>query len=442
MKILILDPYPNCNYRISKDTSGGYGTANDFGNSLVSKILKKKFKQNSNWPPLFSAYTFSVLKKNGHDVKYSQNIPSNMDGFKIIIIVSSIVSYETEIDKITKIKKNYPDIKIFVIGPFATNNTNLYLKYNVSVITGEPEFFFLNNKNLDEFFDKDLINSDQNLSKLEDLPYPDWVGMGYNLKKINNLFGKHLSVPILGTRGCPFSCFKYCVYPLQQGRKIRQREPADIVNEIKYFNQKYGVTMFIFRDPVFSINRKHTMEFCNELKKQNIKIKFIIETHLKILDSNLIIELKKVGLKAAKVGIESSDESVLQSADRYSESKDQQLAKIKELHQNNIAVSAMYIIGFPEDDEKSVLTTINYSIKLNTAYAQFSVWTPYPGTPIYKNYSEKIVTNKYENFTQYQLVYTHKKFSKDKIRSLLEKAYSKYYLRINWLIRFIKQIYF
>jgi radical SAM superfamily enzyme YgiQ (UPF0313 family) len=102
----------------------------------------------------------------------------------------------------------------------------------------------------------------------------------------------------------------------------------------------------------------------------------------------------------------------------------------------------MYIIGFPEDDEKSVLTTINYSIKLNTAYAQFSVWTPYPGTPIYKNYSEKIVTNKYENFTQYQLVYTHKKFSKDKIRSLLEKAYSKYYLRINWLIRFIKQIYF
>jgi hypothetical protein len=42
MKILILDPYPNCNYRIQKDTSGGYGTANDFGNSLVSKILKKK----------------------------------------------------------------------------------------------------------------------------------------------------------------------------------------------------------------------------------------------------------------------------------------------------------------------------------------------------------------------------------------------------------------
>ena len=39
-KILILDPEKKVDYRISKDTSGGYGTGNDFGYSIVPKILK------------------------------------------------------------------------------------------------------------------------------------------------------------------------------------------------------------------------------------------------------------------------------------------------------------------------------------------------------------------------------------------------------------------
>ena len=41
MKILILDIYKKVNYRISKDTSGGYGTGNDFGEGFVAQYLKK-----------------------------------------------------------------------------------------------------------------------------------------------------------------------------------------------------------------------------------------------------------------------------------------------------------------------------------------------------------------------------------------------------------------
>ena len=39
MKFVILDVYPKKNHRLIKDTAGGYGTGNDFGNSLFSKIL-------------------------------------------------------------------------------------------------------------------------------------------------------------------------------------------------------------------------------------------------------------------------------------------------------------------------------------------------------------------------------------------------------------------
>ena len=44
MKILILDPEINVSHRISKDTSGSYGTGNDFGDTMVPKLLKKTLK--------------------------------------------------------------------------------------------------------------------------------------------------------------------------------------------------------------------------------------------------------------------------------------------------------------------------------------------------------------------------------------------------------------
>ena len=62
-RIIILDVYRKTSYRISKDTSGGYGTGNDFGEGLVPFILKKSLKYASDWPPLFAAYTHAILNK-------------------------------------------------------------------------------------------------------------------------------------------------------------------------------------------------------------------------------------------------------------------------------------------------------------------------------------------------------------------------------------------
>ena len=39
MRFLILDVYPSNEFRLVKDTSGGYGAGNDFGNSFFSKLI-------------------------------------------------------------------------------------------------------------------------------------------------------------------------------------------------------------------------------------------------------------------------------------------------------------------------------------------------------------------------------------------------------------------
>ena len=110
MKILIIDPERQVSHRISKDTSGGYGTGNDFGDTLVPKILKKTLKLIHDWPPMFAIYSMAVLKKNGHEVTYTKKIPDNLVSYDQYVIVSSIVCCETEcefIKKISELKKKY-----------------------------------------------------------------------------------------------------------------------------------------------------------------------------------------------------------------------------------------------------------------------------------------------------------------------------------------------
>ncbi len=434
MRILILDPEKNVSHRISKDTSGGYGTGNDFGDSLIPSFLKKTLKKVHDWPPMFALYTMSVLKKYNHEVYYKKILPEDYKSYDLYIIVSSIVCCETEceyIKKLSILKK-----KIFVIGPFATSVPEKYCEAGGIVIKGEPEFYFLKNKDL-QFDSQDQIISFEHNYNLDDLPYPEWNAV-IQSNKTSLLFGTEKSLPILATRGCPYSCFKYCVYPLQQGRKPRHREPKFIVDELEYWNKKFDVKMFIFRDPVFSINKKHTIEFCEELISRKLNLKFVIETHLRILDSDLIKILKQAGLKAVKVGVESYDAEVLKASGRFSVTKDQQLEKIRELEKNNIQVSAMYILGFPTDNDETINKTINYSKKLNTTYAQFSVWTPYPGTPVFDEFKEKIIAKRYDEFDQYHLVFNHKIFSQQNIRNYLSKAYSLYYFRFSWLFKYIR----
>ena len=162
-----------------------------------------------------------------------------------------------------------------------------------------------------------------------------------------------------------------------------------------------------------------------------------IETHLKNIDESLAKLLKKAGVKLMYVGIESSDENVRKNSNRISENNFSQEKKISYLESIGIKVKAMYIVGMPTDTIETFKKTIEFAKKIKSSYAQFSVFTPYPGTPIFKEYQEKIITKKYENFTQWQLIFEHPNFKPDDISNLLNYSYKQYYFNINWIFTFL-----
>ena len=451
MKFLIVDIYTKDNWRLVKDTAGGYGTGNDFGNSLFSKIINKFVSKVISMPPMYAMYVFSILKKRKCEIEYTKLFDTEkIQNADFIILTSSIICHETEIEVLKKIINLGK--KVFVIGVFANVKKEEYLMKNSFVVRGEAESFFLNvnldKKNLEKYFDsnsnelKHQVATPEMVDNLDELPFPDW---NYYSKKYilrNNFldFNSKTAIPITATRGCPYSCFNYCTYPLQQGRKVRFRSVKNVVDEIKHWMETLGTNKFIFRDPVFSINRNYTIELCKEIIKKKLNISYLIETHLKNLDEELIKLLKESGLKLVYVGIESVNSEVLKDIKRFTVDHENQNKVIKKLVDNNIYVKSMFMFGNPEDNEHTIKETIRYSMKLPHQLVQFSVFTPYPGTPIFSMYENKIIETKMEKFNQYNLTFSHNNLDNEKITKLKNYAYKKFYFRIKNIPLILKSL--
>ena len=435
MKFLILDVYPADDWRLVKDTAGGYGTGNDFGSTFFSKALNKFVSKMISMPPMYAIYIYSILKVKGLEVEYEKDVKNQgaIDNADYIIMPSSIIASATEIETIKNLTKKSK--KIFVVGIFSSVLRENYKTKTSYVVPGEPEGFFLkisyNKKTLDSFFENNNIeNFGSNfVDNLDSLPFPGWdyYSKKYPLKNNFLGFNSKTAIPMLASRGCPYSCFNYCTYPLQQGRKVRLRSVKNILEEINHWIKTIGTNKFVFRDPAFSINRKFTVELCKEIINQGLKIEFLIETHLKNLDDELIDLLEKAGLKLVYVGIESSNPKVLNGIKRFTVDNDQQYIIIKKLVSKGIIVKAMYMFGNPDDDEGTIKNTIDYSLTLPNQLVQYSVFTPYPGTPIHKTYENKIVEKNYERFNQYNLVFAHKNLNNANITKLKNLGYRKFY---------------
>ena len=436
MNILILDVYPKKRYRISKDQNGAYGTANNYGTSLFSKLLSLIVKNSIDFPPLYAVQTCGELLNCGHNVSYSKELDLEKE-YDLYIMPSSIVCHETEIEYLKKLKKE--NKLVIIIGPFATSNPKKYVEAGGIVIKGEPEMFFhKSKKKISDFKKLPKIVENFTLYELDELSFPGWEVIFKNYVPKMKFLGPGPTININASRGCPYSCFYYCVYPLQQGRKLRLKSPNRLLDEMIYFNKKLNVSNFIFRDPVFSIDREHTKEICNTIIKSKYKFKIAIETHLKNIDNNLAKLLKKAGIKLIYVGIESEDVDVRKNSKRASEINSIQIQKINFLEKIGISVKAMYIIGMPTDSPNNFLKTVNYAKKINSSFAQFSVFTPYPGTPAFSEYKKIITKKKYEEFTQWQLVFKHKNFKENDVLKLLNFSYRSYYLRITWIKKYIR----
>ncbi len=434
MRVSIVDPYAARPSRVSKDTNGGFGTVNEYGSSGLARVLTWLKSRSVDWPPLHALYTAAVLRRAGHDVSYTRAAAAAPDA-DLYVVTSSIVCHETELGAIETLR--HKGVPVGVTGPFATAVPQPYLDAGAFVVAGEPEWFF-DAADWQAQALSGLLRA-PNGGSLDDLPLPAWdLAFATSPPRYGLLGGRSVALPILATRGCPYSCFHYCTYPLQQGRTVRARAPEAIVEEMRTWQERLGDVLFIFRDPVFSINRKHTIALCDAMERSGRRFRFVVETHLRNMDEELARRLRANGLEMVKVGVESVDRDVLAGSKRFFVQREAEVASIRMLEALGVRVACFYMLGFPLDTPETCRATIDYACTLNTYGAQFSVFTPYPGTPAFGDFAGRLTTGRWEDFTQFRLVFRHDTLDAPTVDRLLGDAYRRYYARPEWMVKFAR----
>ena len=287
---------------------------------------------------------------------------------------------------------------------------DVYNKINY-FITGESEFVLLDfisnyQTNTIQFVPGLTFRSGQKLisnqkqqiiSNLDDIGHYDY-SLFEDINFLRPYNGEILrAVDYELSRGCPFTC-SYCVetviqkyYDFQShtskgGLKkandyLRNKSAKQIFQELKILHEKYKVKLIRCQDTNFLTIKKSVLEeLALLLENSNLNIMLYIETRAEGINIGTINLLKRLKVDGIGMGIELSEENFREeNLNRFS-NQDAILNAFKLLKIANIKRTAYNVIGFPEQNESSILETIEFNKILAPDNVTVAFFTPYMGT--------------------------------------------------------------
>ena len=265
---------------------------------------------------------------------------------------------------------------------------------------------------------------------LDELPYPDRADFPIELYHDFDIAGRPC-VNMLTSLGCPYNC-SFCM-PIHviycSSHMYRMREPSEIVNEMVYVKEKYGAKQVYFDDDTFAVNRERLKKLCNELISRNLDLPWTAMGDA-TLDYETLNQLSKAGCVGIKFGVETVSTSTLKKINKTFLDTDKISNFVKQSSKLGIWTHATYIIGLPGDRKEDLEKTINFSKNLHTDSVQFSIATPYPGTPFYgeaKN-NDWLATDDWTMYdgANYSVV-NYPWLKKEEIENLHKKALKEWY---------------
>ena len=226
---------------------------------------------------------------------------------------------------------------------------------------------------------------------LSDLPIPLWeefpVESYWALGYAHGPKTELRYLPILTSRGCPFSC-EFCVVPAVSQRRWAGRSPESVFNEMCQLNAKFQVNEFHIEDLNPTIDENRIIALANLLigSGHNFIWKIVAGTKIetiKHLDSFPL--LSKSGLRFISMSPESGSLKV-QKLIGKSFNKPYGIKVVKVCRNNEIATQACFILGFPGETLIDIFYSLLYLCHLTWCgldeVALFIV-SPIPGSQLF-----------------------------------------------------------
>jgi radical SAM superfamily enzyme YgiQ (UPF0313 family) len=329
------------------------------------------------------------------------------EGFRptLIVFPSTTPTLDADVAEMAKLKARY-GAPLFCFGPHASTTPHASMLRAPAVdgmFVGEPEDAAVE---LAQLASLDLLSAIPSLtwrkpstggaaqsgaivphtahgsfSGFLEMPYPAWDLVPlkwYNLPLVNRPY-----TLVETSRGCPYSC-DFCVAPIHQGHKFRERSAKAIVDEIERGYREFGIDFFYLWGDTVTLNVKTFTAFCDELIERKLPIQWFGNARAdNLTDPAFVHRLRKAGCWMLAMGIETESEDIRKNMVKRLERKKIQTA-IVNMREAGIRSFAFFIFGYPGETPTTINQTIDYAIELDPDFANFYPAVPYPGTELYQ----------------------------------------------------------
>jgi anaerobic magnesium-protoporphyrin IX monomethyl ester cyclase len=427
--------------------------------------------------PIWLCYAAGVLEEAGHKVKVVDSCAYSYDLKKTLNFVSEFRPEMTLLDTSTpsiyedvragaSIKELLPECFVVLMGthPSALPEETLKLDPRIdAVAVGEADYTLRDLARRLKEADRSRIRTDLEyrsnlLKEIDGLAYRlgdrtvvnrkrEFIASLDGLPFVSHVYKKHLDIrkyffaasdypelQIMTARGCIARC-TFCVYPQTiHGWKYRTRSPQNMADEFQWVAENMPEVREIgIEDDTFTGSQNRAVEFCKELIRRNIKIKWYCNVRVD-LKYGTMQWMRKAGCVLVTVGYESANKNILENIDKRTTPE-----MILEFSQNTrnagLLVHGCFMAGNRGETRETLEESLKLSLKLMDDTMQFFPLMVYPGTKDYEwakkeglltigNHSDYVTTDGNHNS-----VLRMKDMSSDEIRQWCNYARRRYYLR-------------
>ncbi len=238
------------------------------------------------------------------------------------------------------------------------------------------------------------------------------------------------------SRGCPYTC-DFCVAPIHQGHKFRERDATRLVDEMEYAVTKLGVKHFYLWGDTVTLNAKSFSRFCDELIARNLGARWFGNARAdNLVDPAFVAKLKASGCWMLAMGIESESEEVRKDMVKRLEEQKVRTA-FRNLRATGIKSFAFFIYGYPGETLETMERTTAYAIDLDPDFANFYPAVPYPGTDLYeKAKREGLLAS--EDWTRMEYSYYLLRdgdINETTVMAAIQRARRRFFLRPRYILR-------
>lgn len=204
------------------------------------------------------------------------------------------------------------------------------------------------------------------------------------------------SVSMIASRGCPYAgnACDYC-YAAYLGKLYRLRSPREVVDEMEYLKERYGVVYVHFLDDLMMTDYRWALAFCKELRERRqstglevmwgctCRANIVADEVLRARREgrrNFLEQAYEVGMRQAGYGIESASSKILKAIDKSGQTPEKIEIAIKETQRVLGYADCSFMIASPGETRETVQETVDFCKRVGLKPEVFFFTTAYPAT--------------------------------------------------------------